>query len=97
MQKSKNKESNIINFEKSFSRLEEILETMNSGTVSLDKSLALYEEADNLLSICSKHLNEAEKKIETLIKKRNGELEINSKGDPKTKEFNETSLSSENG
>ena len=47
---------------------------MNSGTVSLDESLKLYEEADKLINTCSKRLNEAERKIETLIKNRNGEL-----------------------
>lgn len=61
-------------FEASFARLEEILEKMNSGNVSLDESLKLYEEADQLIVTCSKRLNEAERKIEVLMKNRNGEL-----------------------
>jgi len=59
-----------INFEQSFKRLEEILERMNSGNVSLDESLKLYEEADKLIGSCSIQLNQAEAKIEKLIKNR---------------------------
>jgi exodeoxyribonuclease VII small subunit len=69
-------------FEASFVRLEEILEKMNSGNVSLDESLKLYEEADKLIVTCSKRLNEAERKIEVLMKNRNGELALGSDGKP---------------
>lgn len=64
-----------MEFEKAFNRLEEILERMNSGSIPLDESLKLYEEADKLITGCAKKLTEAEEKIETLIKKRSGELE----------------------
>jgi exodeoxyribonuclease VII small subunit len=80
-------EPNEISFEKAFSRLEEILEKMNSGTVSLDESLKLYEEADSLINLSTKRLNEAERKIETLIKKRNGELMLGDDQKPLTKDF----------
>jgi exodeoxyribonuclease VII small subunit len=63
-----------ISFEDAFARLEEILEKMNSGTISLDESLKLYEEADQLIALCNKRLNEAERKIEVLVKNRSGEL-----------------------
>lgn len=63
-----------MTFEKSFARLEEILEKMNSD-VALDESLKLYEEADKLIAQCNKRLVEAETKIEMLIKNREGELE----------------------
>lgn len=62
------------NFETSFKRLEEILEKMNGGNVSLDDSLKLYEEADLLITSCSKKLESAEAKIEMLMKKRSGEV-----------------------
>lgn len=72
-------------FEKAFERLEEILQKMNEGKISLDTSLKLFEEADFLISNCSLKLAQAEQKIETLIKNRaNLELE-NDK--PKTKQF----------
>ena len=62
-----------MKFEEAYSRLEEILEKMNSGKVSLDDSLKYYEEADQLIVTCQKKLSEAEKKIEVMIKNRNGE------------------------
>jgi len=76
-----------INFEKSFARLEEILETMNRGTISLDESLKLYEEADKLIVACNQRLNEAERKIEVLIKNRSGELATDDSQRPITQEF----------
>lgn len=75
-------------FESSFSRLEEILERMNSGTVSLDESLKLYEEADALIAMCNKRLTDAERKIETLIKNRSGELALGPDQKPLVQDFN---------
>lgn len=77
-----------LSFEAAFARLEEILEKLNSGKVSLDESLKLYEEADKLISSCQKRLLEAERKIETLIKNRNGEVELGPDLKPMTKDFN---------
>ncbi len=77
-----------MTFEEAYKRLEEILEKMNSGKVSLDDSLKLYEEADRLIAACNKRLLDAEKKIETLLKNRNGELVLNESGQPATEEFN---------
>lgn len=75
------------NFESAFARLEEILERMNSGAISLDESLKLYEEADCLVNMCSKRLNDAERKIEILIKNRNGDLALNAEQKPITQDF----------
>lgn len=80
-----------ITFEIAFTRLEEILEKMNSGTISLDESLKLYEEADALITVCNKRLIDAERKIEILIKNRNGELTLNNDQKPVTQEFNPSS------
>ena len=76
-----------FNFEKSFARLEEILDRMNSGKVTLDESLTLYEEADTLIAACSSRLNGVETRIETLIKKRSGEIVLNEREQPKTEAF----------
>lgn len=76
-----------IDFEGAFQRLEKILEKMNSGEVSLDESLKLYEEADKLIVNCGSRLNAAEKKIETLIKKRTGELAVDDQGEPQREDF----------
>lgn len=85
---SKNsKEPEEIVFEAAFTRLEAILDKMNSGEVSLDESLKLYEEADRLINTCGKKLQDAEQKIQILIKNRNGELAADADGNPKTDDF----------
>ena len=82
-----------LSFETAYARLEEILEKMNSGKVALEESLHLYEEADQLILWCSQRLNEAEKKIETLVKNREGDLLLNSGGKPQTQPFIPPTLS----
>lgn len=76
-----------LSFEAAFARLEEILEKMNSSSVSLDESLKLYEEADKLISMCSSRLNEAERKIEILVKNRNGDVVMENDQKPSTQDF----------
>jgi exodeoxyribonuclease VII small subunit len=76
-----------LSFESAYARLEEILEKMNSGKASLEDSLKLYEEADQLIVRCHKQLNAAEKKIEILIKNREGEIVTDPAGKPQTQEF----------
>lgn len=79
-------ENENFNFEKGLHRLEEILEKLNSGEISLDDSLKLYEESDKIIQGCNKKLSEAEKRIEILIKNRNGEVAIN-EGKPVKEDF----------
>lgn len=84
---TQDQETLSLSFEAAFARLEEILERLNTGSISLDDSLILYEEADKLIGICSKKLNDAERKIEVLVKNRNNELLFNSDEKPVTQEF----------
>jgi exodeoxyribonuclease VII small subunit len=76
-----------LSFEAAYARLEEILEKMNSGKVSLEDSLKLYEEADRLIGWCSKRLTDAEKKIEILVKNRDQEVQVDEQGHPATQPF----------
>lgn len=76
-----------LTFETAYARLEEILEKMNSGKQSLEDSLSLYEEADRLIVFCNKRLSQAEQKIETLIKNREGDLSLDCNGTAQTQEF----------
>lgn len=71
---SENKQD--LSFESALQRLEQILEKMNSGAVPLEESLKLYEEADQLIASCNKKLNDAEKKIEILMKNRSGDVTL---------------------
>jgi Exonuclease VII small subunit len=76
--------TNAPSFEASFARLEAILEKMNETGIELEQAITLYEEADKLITQCGSKLKSAEQKIEMLIKKRSGEMEISESGLPKT-------------
>ena len=56
-------------FEQSLTRLEKIVESMENGSLSLEKMMEHFEEGTELITFCSKKLNEVEKKIEVLVKK----------------------------
>ena len=81
-----------LSFEKAFERLEQILEKMNSGEAPLDISLKLFEEADHLIVLCNKRLSEAERRVETLIKNRAGDLALGADGKPTTTEFSPNTI-----
>lgn len=74
-------------FEEAYVRLEQILEKMHSGKIALDEAIKLYEEADKLITSCNLRLNEAERKIETLIKNREGDLVLSDEQKPVTQSF----------
>lgn len=57
-----------LSFEKAYEELETIADKLNSGDVSLDEALKLYEEGIKLSTLCSKALENAKQKIETLKK-----------------------------
>lgn len=90
---TENQASTTLSFEAAFARLEEILERLNTGTISLDDSLKLYEEADQLIGLCNKRLTDAERKIEILVKNRNGELGIGGDDKPVVQEFKAAHIS----
>ena len=52
-----------MSFELAMSRLEEIVGKLDSGKVTLDESLKLYEEGIALVRLCSERLDSAEQKI----------------------------------
>jgi exodeoxyribonuclease VII small subunit len=61
-----------LSFESALTRLETIVESMESGDVPLADLLAKFEEGNTLLKHCEKRLKEAELKIEQLKKERDG-------------------------
>lgn len=64
-----------LKFEEALARLEEIVGRLEKGDLSLEESLKLFEDGVGLSKACIKKLNEAEKKVEVLIKNREGGLE----------------------
>ena len=61
-------------FEECLQRLETIVTELEKGDVALEKALSLFEEGIQLPSSCRKELEEAEGKIEILLK-QNGKLQ----------------------
>lgn len=59
-------------FEEAMERLEQIVEGLESGNLSLEESLKIFEEGMNLVNFCSKKLEEAEQKVTILIKESEG-------------------------
>lgn len=77
-------------YEAAYARIEQILEELNTGQVALERSLQLYEEADQLISQCAQRLQQAEQRVALLIKKRNGELATDTQGRPLSEEWDTT-------
>lgn len=54
---------NKLDFEKSLSELEKIVNSLESSEISLDESIKLFEKGVELSNKCRKTLETAEKKI----------------------------------
>jgi exodeoxyribonuclease VII small subunit len=73
-----------VKFEDCLQRLEKIVQELERGDVPLEKSLTLFEEGMQLSASCRKQLDEAEGKIEILLK-QNGKLQTEPFGPPAEK------------
>ncbi|HEX2777140.1 MAG TPA: exodeoxyribonuclease VII small subunit [Candidatus Acidoferrales bacterium] len=61
-------------FEKSLARLEEVVKRMEGPDLSLDEAMKLFEEGVTLSRECQKQLEEAEGRVEILLKKADGKI-----------------------
>ena len=61
-------------FEKSLARLEEVVRRLESPQLSLDEAMTLFEEGVALSRECQKQLEEAEGRVEILLKKADGKI-----------------------
>ena len=61
-----------MTFEKSVSRLDEIIKLLSDGETSLEDSLKLYSEGAKLIGACQKQLDNARLKIEQLSALKEG-------------------------
>jgi exodeoxyribonuclease VII small subunit len=59
-------------FEAALARLEEIVHALEAGNLSLDDSLKVFEEGTGLLRLCTRRLEEAERRIEILLQDEGG-------------------------
>jgi exodeoxyribonuclease VII small subunit len=63
-----------LDFEKSMARLDQVVKRLESPDLSLDEAMKLFEEGVTLSRECQKQLEEAEARIEILLKKADGKL-----------------------
>jgi len=71
-------------FETSLKKLEEIVKRLEGGSLSLEDSLKAFEEGVKHSAFCSGKLEEAEQRIEILLKQKDGSF----KREPFTTEDN---------
>jgi exodeoxyribonuclease VII small subunit len=64
----------LVKFEECLERLGKIVQELEKGEVPLEKSLTLFEEGMQLSATCRKQLEDAEGKVEILLK-QNGKLQ----------------------
>jgi len=61
-------------FEDALNKLEKIVAKLEEGDVPLEESLKLFEEGIRLSRLCNQKLDEAEKRVEILLKNKEGVL-----------------------
>lgn len=55
-----------VTFERALSRLDEVVERLESGAVGLEEAVALFEQGQEYLAVCRTRLEVAQKRIEEL-------------------------------
>jgi len=63
-----------LGFEEALKRLEAIVSRLEEGNLLLEEALQAFEEGVRLARICSKRLEEGEKKVSLLLRSAEGEL-----------------------
>ena len=63
-------------FEAALEELEEVVEQLESGDLSLEDSLAAFEKGVGLVKLCNEKLTEVEKKVELLVKDKEGKFQL---------------------
>ncbi len=64
-------------FEVSLKELEKIVRKLEDGDLALEESLKLFEDGVKLSRECQERLNQAERRIEVLLKDENGDSVLN--------------------
>ena len=59
-------------FEQALKRLEEIIRALEGSSFSLENMVQLYDEANELIGMCTAELTAASKKVEVIRQERGG-------------------------
>jgi exodeoxyribonuclease VII small subunit len=68
------KKKSTPTFEESIAELEQLVNRLERGEISLEESLAAFERGVNLTRTCQKALQEAEQKVQILIDKNGSQV-----------------------
>ena len=73
-----NKEKNLeqITFEEAIKELENIVDDLERGEVSLEEAVSAYERGSKLKNICQERLNDARMKVEKIKQDESGQISI---------------------
>lgn len=63
-----------ISFEQAFARLKEVVAGLEQPDLPLDRALALFEEGINLSRVCKARLDEAEGRVQQLLREADGRV-----------------------
>ncbi|HEX9664142.1 MAG TPA: exodeoxyribonuclease VII small subunit [Candidatus Binatia bacterium] len=63
-------------FEVALEELEGVVEQLETGELALEESLVAFEKGVGLVKYCNQKLTEVEKKIELLVKDKEGKLQF---------------------
>ncbi len=72
----KNNEQQAKSFEASLESLEQIVHELEQGDLPLEKSLELFEQGIRLSRQCQERLNQAERRIEVLLRDNQGRTSV---------------------
>ena len=61
-----NKDLEKLTFEKAMKELEELVDNLDKGDISLDEAIAAYDRGSQLKDYCEKKLQEAKMKVDTI-------------------------------
>jgi exodeoxyribonuclease VII small subunit len=71
-------------FEQALQQLEQTVQKLEKGELPLEEALRLYEDGIRLSRLCHGKLEEAEGRIEMLLKDARGEPVLDAEGRPRT-------------
>lgn len=69
-------------FEEALAELESLVEQLETGELSLEESLRTFERGVGLVKFCHDKLQEVEKKVELLVKEKDGRLRLTPLDEP---------------
>ena len=74
------KDPQELKFEEAIADLEQVVEQLESGDLSLEDSLEAFEKGVGLVRYCNQKLSQVEKKVELLVKDKQGQLQLKAFG-----------------